>query len=428
MANWKIRKRKKFVTKMLRKHKRKVWRLRSHPFLIPVSTFIVLFFVTSAGLVLMNGRTVATDDTHIVVFTVDGKQQTLPTRAQTVDDLLKRVNVTLQPGDIVEPAKETPISGDYFRVNLYHAVPITIIDNGKKITATSAYKEPREIVQKSGLSVFPEDSVVAQPSDEFLKEGVLGEKIVIERSTLVNLNLYGAAYPVRTRAKTVAALLKEKNAVIEGNNVLPADLNTPITENMQVFVVSPGKQLESREEIVPIPSEVVKDNTLSAGTTAVRQQGSAGRKVVTYEIDIKTASRKVIQEIVTVEPVKQVIAKGTRSIVLSGSKGDWAAAAGVAPEDYLYVDYIISHESGWCPSKWQGQVGYCPGYYTELHDPTSSYGYGLCQATPAGKMATAGSDWQTNPVTQLKWCAGYAQGRYGGWSGAYDHWQNYHSW
>jgi uncharacterized protein YabE (DUF348 family) len=333
----------------------------------------------------------------------------------------------VEPADIVEPAQDTPISGDYFRVNLYHSQPVTIVDNNKKITAESAYKEPREIVQKAGLTVFPEDSVTAQPTDDVLKEGVLGEKIVIERSTLVNLNLYGAPYPIRTRAKTVGDLLKEKGAKIEGSNVLPAP-ETPITANMQVFVVSPGKQLESREEEVPIPVQTVSDNTLSAGTTAIRQQGSAGRKVVTYEIDVQTGARKVIQEINTVEPVARIIAKGNRSIVLTGSKGEWAAAAGISSEDYLYVDYIISRESGWCPSKWQGQYGSCPGYYTELHDPSSGYGYGLCQSTPAGKMASAGSDWATNPVTQLRWCSDYAARRFGGWANAYSYWQSHGNW
>jgi hypothetical protein len=37
-------------------------------------------------------------------------------------------------------------------------------------------------------------------------------------------------------------------------------------------------------------------------------------------------------------------------------------------------------------------------------------------------MASAGSDWRTNPVTQLRWCDGYATGRYGSWSGAYSFW------
>jgi len=42
-------------------------------------------------------------------------------------------------------------------------------------------------------------------------------------------------------------------------------------------------------------------------------------------------------------------------------------------------------------------------------------------------MATAGADWATNPITQLRWCSGYAS-RYGGWAGSYNHWLAYHSW
>jgi hypothetical protein len=51
----------------------------------------------------------------------------------------------------------------------------------------------------------------------------------------------------------------------------------------------------------------------------------------------------------------------------------------------------------------------------------------LCQSTPASKMASAGDDWRTNPVTQIKWCTGYAVGRYGSWTNAYEFWAA-HSW
>jgi hypothetical protein len=43
-------------------------------------------------------------------------------------------------------------------------------------------------------------------------------------------------------------------------------------------------------------------------------------------------------------------------------------------------------------------------------------------------MASAGADWATNPVTQLKWCNGYAVGRYGSWGAAYNHWLANHNW
>lgn len=60
-------------------------------------------------------------------------------------------------------------------------------------------------------------------------------------------------------------------------------------------------------------------------------------------------------------------------------------------------------------------------------DPTLNYGgghgnasvaYGIPQAYPGYKMASAGPDWRTNPETQLKWMIGYARSRYGSLCGA----------
>lgn len=42
----------------------------------------------------------------------------------------------------------------------------------------------------------------------------------------------------------------------------------------------------------------------------------------------------------------------------------------------------------------------------------SSGAYGIPQALPGKKMASEGSDWQTNPETQIKWGVKYISGRY----------------
>ncbi len=44
---------------------------------------------------------------------------------------------------------------------------------------------------------------------------------------------------------------------------------------------------------------------------------------------------------------------------------------------------------------------------------SSSGAYGIPQALPAKKMASAGSDWKTNPFTQIKWGINYIEDRYG---------------
>ena len=52
---------------------------------------------------------------------------------------------------------------------------------------------------------------------------------------------------------------------------------------------------------------------------------------------------------------------------------------------------------------------------------SSSGAYGIPQALPGTKMATAGADWATNAATQIKWGLGYIAGRYGNPCGAWSH-------
>lgn len=94
----------------------------------------------------------------------------------------------------------------------------------------------------------------------------------------------------------------------------------------------------------------------------------------------------------------------------TGSNAELYAAAGIPESDWAGVEKIYGQESGVCHLKWQGQFGSCPTHYVEKYpgaESDTSIGYGICQSTPAIKMASEGEDWRTNPVTQMKWCYKY---------------------
>lgn len=81
-------------------------------------------------------------------------------------------------------------------------------------------------------------------------------------------------------------------------------------------------------------------------------------------------------------------------------KGDhmhWLEQAGMPRSWWSYVSAIINRESKWDP---------------KANNPTSS-AYGIPQALPGSKMRSAGSDWRTNPITQLRWMKSYIKDRYG---------------
>jgi uncharacterized protein YabE (DUF348 family) len=169
------------------------------------------------------------------------------------------------------------------------------------------------VAEQAGLPVYPEDRLVSEVPDTFLRDGVLGEKVVIDRATPVNLNLYGSAEPTRTRARTVGDLLKERGVKLATDDSVSPALETPIAGNLQIFVTRSGIQIATTEEVITMPVQVIEDSSLSFGAQATRQQGSAGRKTVTYEIKLENGrevGRRKIQEVIIVPPVTQIVARG----------------------------------------------------------------------------------------------------------------------
>lgn len=383
--------------------------IQRRPLVVPLAAFLLGVAIVSAVVFASGGRPIHVSDVHVVyLFDNGGKQQTLDTKAKTVGELVNNLPLHLIPEDVVEPALTTPIVEDNFRVNVYRARPVTVINSsGAKEVVVTAQKSARVVAQQAGLSVFPEDRVnFAQGT---LKENIIGEKVMVDRATPVFFNLYGTPLTIRTHSQTVMDLLKEKNIKIaSGDQVQPAP-STPITPNLQIFVVRMGSQIQTVVQDIPAPTQIESDPTLSLGAQATRQAGTAGKQAITYQIDNKTGARTVIQSVVVLDPVPTIIARGTH-VDVTGDKTSWMAAAGISSGDYGYVNYVISHESGWNPASLSGSG--CAG---------------LGQACPGSKLAAACPGWQNNPVCQLQFFSSYA-GRYGGWAGAYQHKVSYGWW
>lgn len=397
-----------------------------HPYAVPIITIGGLAVLTLSVYVIarQTNNLPPPQDAKIVIISHDHHQQIVPSREPTVGALLKKLHLQLNQGDVVEPALTTPIDQDEFRINIYRAVPVEIVDGTQKTYTFSAATTPRAIAEQTGNSVYAEDDISAQPNQNFLTDAAIGKQVVIDRSVPINLNLYGTPLVIRTHAPTVANLIRQEHIHLAHNDQVTPDPSTPLTANSEVFIERQGTKIESVAQTIPMPVQTINDSSLAYGTNAVRQEGSAGQQVITYQDELRNGivvGRSVLQTVVTQQPVTEIVVIGTS---LSGIKGDMALA-GIAPSDYSYADYIISHESGWCPTKAQGQYGGCPPYagYVPAYG-----GYGLCQSTPGSKMASAGSDWATNPITQLRWCSGYATRTYGGWYNAYTHWIAHHNW
>lgn len=87
------------------------------------------------------------------------------------------------------------------------------------------------------------------------------------------------------------------------------------------------------------------------------------------------------------------------------------AEFGFGSDQFGCLDSLWTRESNW---------------RVNADNPTSS-AYGIPQALPGSKMSSAGADWATNPVTQIRWGLGYIEDRYGTPCSAWGHSQS-HGW
>lgn len=78
---------------------------------------------------------------------------------------------------------------------------------------------------------------------------------------------------------------------------------------------------------------------------------------------------------------------------------------GYSADQFSCLDSLWTRESGWNVSA----------------DNPSSSAYGIPQSLPGSKMASAGADWATNPVTQIRWGLGYIRDSYGSPCSAWGH-------
>ncbi|GAB3645291.1 lysozyme family protein [Glycomyces tarimensis] len=94
----------------------------------------------------------------------------------------------------------------------------------------------------------------------------------------------------------------------------------------------------------------------------------------------------------------------------SGNRATGCAIAldsGFDLEQFGCLEALWTRESGW-----------------NEYAANSIGAYGIPQALPGSKMSSEGSDWETNPVTQINWGLGYIAGRYGTPCSAWEHSEN----
>lgn len=273
-----------------------------------------LFFVNQA--LADAAKPAAKAGEKLVTIYDRGAEKTIVTKARTIREALKLAKFSIdERQDVVEPSLDSEMVAEKYNINIFRARPITIVDGNKRLKVTTAEQTPALIAKAAGIEVFEEDKTTLSNSDNMAVDGA-NMVMKIDRASMVNFVLYGKESVIRTHAKTVGELLKEKNIDPKKDDTLSVDRSAKIIPGMKIELWRNGKQTITTEEDVKFEVEKVQDANRDSGYREIKQVGENGKKNVTYEIEMKNGmevSRKEIASVVTKDPKKQIEIVGTKS-------------------------------------------------------------------------------------------------------------------
>lgn len=289
---------------------------------------------------------------------------------------------------------------------------VTIHDDGEQLTIKTDAATVGEAIERAHLSVEDTDTVDPSANTSINADNfhinIHRSRPVLVVDGITRKYLMSASFDGAEVARQAGFTIYDGDK-IELSNSESQFLETGIASTYTI--TRNGGQTITVETTIPFSEETVKDPDLDVGQEKVTQPGEEGRKVTKYQVnfvDGVEVSRELISEEVSKEPVSRITAQGSKQPVPPEWEtcANWAREAGVSEGDLYTALTIIYRESGCRVSAENAYSG----------------AYGIPQALPGTKMASAGADWQTNPVTQIRWMISYVNGRYGGWTGAMNYW------
>jgi len=347
------------------------------------------------------------------VVDVDGQQVQVQGYAWTVGDLLANEGIKVGEGDLVIPSVDQPVPAT---ITVRHAQQITIEVDGARQTVTTTATTVGEVIDDLGLR---EDSRASASRTDRVGRGTL----LVSTVKTVHVVVDGQTIAAVTDGGTVRDALIDVGVVLGQADRVSAPLGAATVDGLVVVVTRADAKGETSTEAVPFETREVEDKNLVKGDRQVGTRGKVGVRTITYRVDMVNGvavGRTPISSAITTAPVDEVVRIGTMDVksappVSPGTAQaiakEMVAARGWDDQQYSCLYNLWQRESGW---------------RVTAKNPSSG-AYGIPQALPGTKMASAGADWQTNATTQITWGLGYIASRYGNPCGAWSHSES-HNW
>ncbi|OZM55856.1 hypothetical protein CIB95_15160 [Lottiidibacillus patelloidae] len=197
--------------------------------------------------------------------------------------------------------------------------PLTITVNGEKRAVLSDAITVEEVLIEQGITVSEHDKL-SHAKDEPVTAHM---EVTYEQAVMVELTDGKEKMEVWSTVTTVADLLKTQDITLGEWDKVEPKLEKPLVHGQKITITRIDKEIVTVEEEIDYTVENKKDATLTSGKKKIIQNGKVGTKVKQFEVTYvngEKVARVLVEEEVTKEPVKHVIAVGTKPKVVQTYK------------------------------------------------------------------------------------------------------------
>ncbi|MDO9534196.1 MAG: septal ring lytic transglycosylase RlpA family protein [Bacillota bacterium] len=194
---------------------------------------------------------------------------------------------------------------------LSFAMEITINDDGDIYLVESKAVYVADLLEEQGIEIRPFDRL-SQSLGDPLEEDM---HIYIKRAFPVVIKTEQGSFEHYTHAVTVWETLKELDFLLAGGFSVTPELNEPISPGENISILQHLTVMEVSLEDIPFAVEKTEDPNLLKGKITTLQEGTAGRRELTFKVVYagdEELSREFIGECVIEEPVNSIVALGTK--------------------------------------------------------------------------------------------------------------------
>jgi uncharacterized protein YabE (DUF348 family) len=249
-------------------------------------------------------------DKHVTI-SVDGQVTQVKTYAASVDGVLHRAGISVGPHDSLTPAPSVKVH-DGTTITIARGRLLRLTIDGVTHQAWVTGDNVNEVLQQAGLRI-PQAADLSVDRDA--RVPLTGMNISINLPHLVNVRVDGTVHSIVSTQTTLAGVLAEADIVVNPADQISSDLQTRPYDGLYVIIlrIRSGQELVNSQ--IPFTAKTVNDPTLLVGTKKVRQVGKIGTMVATYQdgyVDGMQTTKSLIGQQITVQPVAQITAIGTK--------------------------------------------------------------------------------------------------------------------